>query len=176
MKSLLRGLALVGSALVLTTACGGYSVSYEGVRNAKKGKGDIVVYDVDCRDPLLQPGDCTFQGAAMPWRAIGVFRAPKKALSNWEKYRAKVTEVAASNGCPAIALRRMPPASSDGATIGAFCVEPGAAPANGELNAGQPQPNGVGISVSATVMPVYQCGGPSECPPGMKCVRGTCAP
>lgn len=173
MKSSLRGLVFVASALVLTSACGGYSVSYEGVRNAKKGKGDIPVYDIDCRDPVVQPSDCQFQGGPMPWKAIGVFRAPKKALSGWEKYRGKVTDTAAANGCPAIAFRRMPPGSSDGSTIGAFCVDP----ANPAVAAPPPPGGGVGISVSATITaPVYECNGPSECPPGMKCTRGTCVP
>jgi len=178
MKSSLRGLAFFVTAIALTSACGGYSVSYEGVRNAKKGKGDIAVYDIDCRDPVLQPADCQFQGGPMPWAAIGVFRAPKKALSGWDKYRGKVTDAAAANGCPAVAIRRMPPGSSDGGSIGAFCVDP----ANPNMptaaaTPGAPGPGGVGISVSATITaPVYECNGPSECPPGMKCTRGVCTP
>lgn len=171
MKSSLRAVAFIGGALALTSACGGYSVPYEGVRGAKKGKGEVPVYDIDCRDPVVQPADCSFQGVPMPWRAIGVFRAPKKALSNWEKYRGKVSDTAASYGCPAVALRRTAPMASDGGAIGAFCIDPTSV----SVETRPPGSPGVGISVSATITaPVYECNGPSDCPPGMKCSRGTC--
>ena len=167
MKSF-RALALIGSALALTSACGGYSVSYDGARAAKRAKSDITFYEIDCREPTLQTQDCQFNGAALPWKTLGVFRAPKKALSNWGGYRSKVADSAATNGCPAVAIRRMPPSSGD--AIGAFCVEPAAA-------AAPPPPGGpgVGISVSATATAgTIECNAASDCPPGMKCARGTC--
>lgn len=171
MKSF-RALALIGFTLALTSACGGYSVSYDGARAGKRSKSDVTFYEIDCREPTLQPQDCQFNGAALPWRTLGVFRAPKKALSDWGKYRGKVADSAAMNGCPAVAMRRMPPSS--GEAIGAFCVEP--APASAP-----PPTNGPGasISVSATATATTgttECNSASDCPPGMKCTRGTCGP
>jgi len=177
MKSTVRGLAAIGATLALTSACGGYTVSYDGARAAKRSKSDVVFYEIDCRDPVLQPGDCIYNGAAMPWQTLGVFRAPKKALSGWEAYRRKVAESAAANGCPAVAVRKFPPASSDGGAIGAFCVNPMTASAPAPAAPGGGGGTGVGVSVSATVTAtVTECNANSDCPPGNKCVRGTCAP
>jgi hypothetical protein len=171
MKSVARGLTLTGLTLALTSACGGYSVSYDGLKAAKRSKSEVTFYEIDCKDPTLQPADCQFNGAALPWRALGVFRAPKKALSGWNSYRGKVAEAAAANGCPAVAFRRTPPASSDGGAIGAFCVDPVTAVA-------PPAATGPAISVSATVTPTpatIECNSESDCPAGMSCKRGVCA-
>lgn len=172
MNSIARGLALITGALALTSACGGgYTVNYDGARAAKRAKSDITFYEIDCREPTLQPQDCTYNGAAMPWQALGVFRAPKKSFSDWGKYRGRVADTAANNGCPAVAIRRSPPFQGD--AIGAFCVNPATAgaapppPANG--------PTGIGVSVSATVQ-VTECNSNGDCPPGNKCERGKCAP
>lgn len=176
MKSTVRGLAAVGVTLALTSACGGYTVSYDGTRAAKRSKSDVVFYEIDCKDPLLQPSDCIYNGAALPWQTLGVFRVPKKAISGsgWEGYKRKLADAAATNGCPAVAVRKMPPAQSDGGAIGAFCVNPAtastAAPA-------APAGGGVGVSVSATVTAtVTECNANTDCPPGQKCMRGTCSP
>ena len=170
MKSLARGLALIAGALALTSACGGYSVSYDGARAAKRSKNDITFYEVDCREPTLQPQDCQFNGAAMPWKPLGVFRAPKKALSNWGSYRSKVADSAALNGCPAVAFRRFPPSQGD--AVGAFCVDPASVNIATPGNGGGTAP-GINISVSASVQ-VTECNVASDCPPGLKCARGLC--
>jgi len=175
MKSFVRGLFAIAATLALTSACGGYTVSYEGARAAKRNKSDVIFYEVDCRDPVLQPGDCIFNGAPMPWQTVGVFRVPKKAVSGWEGYRRKLADTAAMNGCPAVAIRKFPPAGSDGGAIGAFCVNPASvtAPPPGG-NAGG---TGVGVSVSATVTAtVTECNSNADCPPGQKCARGSCSP
>ncbi len=176
MKSIVRGLAAIGATLALTSACGGYTVSYDGARAAKRSKSEVVFYEIDCRDPVLQPADCIYNGAPMQWQVLGVFRVPKKAVSGWEGYRRKLGDAAANNGCPAVAVRKFAPAASDGNAIGAFCVNP--APVAGAGNAGPgPAPGtGVGVSVSATVTAtVTECNANSDCPPGMKCARGTCS-
>jgi hypothetical protein len=162
--------ALIGFTLALTSACGGYSVNYDGARGAKRAKSDITFYEIDCREPTLQTQDCQYNGSALPWKTLGVFRAPKKATSDWGKYRGKVADSASMNGCPAVAIRKMPP-NGDG--IGAFCVDPASA------GAAAPPPGGpgIGISVSATATAgTTECNAASDCPPGMKCARGTCGP
>jgi hypothetical protein len=171
MKSTVRGLAMIGVALALTSACGGYTVSYDGARAAKRAKSDVVFYEIDCKDPTLQPSDCIYNGAALPWQTLGVFRVPKKAVSGWEGYKRKLADTAAMNGCPAVAVRKFPPAQSDGGAIGAFCVNPATAAA------AAPAPSGPGVSVSATVtVPVTECNANTDCPPGQKCMRGACSP
>lgn len=173
MKSTVRGLAAIGVTLALTSACGGYTVSYDGARAAKRSKSDVVFYEIDCKDPVLQPSDCIYNGAALPWQTIGVFRVPKKAVSGWEGYKRKLADSAASNGCPAVAVRKFPPAQSDGGAIGAFCVNPvtaSAAPAAAPTG-------GPGAAVTATpTTTTMECNANSDCPPGQKCTRGTCAP
>jgi hypothetical protein len=174
MKSTVRGLAAIGATLALTSACGGYTVSYDGARAAKRAKSDVIFYEIDCRDPVTQPADCIYSGAPLPWQVIGAFRVPKKAVSGWEGYRKKLADSAAANGCPAVAVRKFAPATSDGNAIGAFCVNP--APANAG-NAGPGPGTGVGVSVSATVTAtVTECNANSDCPPGQKCARGACSP
>jgi hypothetical protein len=174
MKSIVRGLFAIAATLALTSACGGYTVSYDGARAAKRNKADVVFYEIDCRDPLVQPADCMYNGAAMPWQTLGVFRVPKKAVSGWEGYRRKVADSAAMNGCPAVAIRKFPPAASDGGAIGAFCVNPTTATAAPPGGGGG---TGVGVSVSATAtVNVTECNSNTDCPPGQKCTRGTCAP
>lgn len=170
MKSF-RALALIGLTLALTSACGGYSVNYDGARGARRAKSDVTFYEIDCREPTVQTQDCQYNGAALPWKTIGVFRAPKKALSDWGKFRSKVADSASTNGCPAVAMRRMPPSQGEG--IGAFCVEPAAtAPASGG-------PGGTGVNISVTASATAtttECNATGDCPPGMKCARGTCTP
>ena len=169
MKSF-RALALIGFTLALTSACGGYTVNYDGARAGKRAKSDITFYEIDCREPTLQTQDCQYNGAAMPWKTLGVFRAPKKAFSDWGKFRGKVADSAAMNGCPAVAMRRMPPSQSEG--IGAFCIEPAAAPGP---SAGPGAGVNISVTASATVT-TTECNASGDCPPGMKCNRGTCTP
>lgn len=176
MKSFARGSLLVVSALALTSACGGYSVPYEGARGAKRAKTDVPVYEVQCQPQVNSPADCTYQGGPMGFKVTGLFRVPPKALANWGRYRVRVIETAAGYGCPAIALRATPPAASDGTAVGAFCIDPSAA-ASGptEGNGG----GGVGVSVTATATvtpPTIECNQQSDCPPGLNCSRGTCVP
>ncbi len=180
MKSFPRGLAVVCLALVASAAAaacgGGLTVNYEGTRGAKRAKTDVPVYDVDCQDIIQTKLDCTYQGGPLAWRALGIFRIPTKANGNWGRFRVKVVESAAAAGCPAIALRKIPPSNNDGTAIGAFCVDTNII----EMPGGpQQQQGGIGISVSASATytpPTIECNGPSDCPPGMKCTRGTCAP
>ncbi len=177
MKSFARGFLLVASALALTSACGGYSVPYEGARGAKRAKTDVPVYEVQCQAQVNSPADCTYQGGPMGFKVTGLFRVPPKALANWGRYRVRVIETAAAYGCPAIALRAAPPAASDGTAVGAFCIDPTAPAVTGtEGNGGE---GGAGISVtgSATVTPpTIECNQQSDCPPGLKCSRGACVP
>lgn len=172
-SSAIRGLALITGALALTSACGGYSVSYDGARAGKRSKSDVTFYEIDCREPTVQPQDCQFNGAAMPWRTLGVFRAPKKALGDWGRYRGKVADSAANNGCPAVAFRRSPPGQGD--AIGAFCVDPASASMAAPAAPPPGGPTGVNISVSASVQ-VTECNANTDCPPGNKCERGKCTP
>jgi hypothetical protein len=173
-----RGLFLVVSALAVTlslSGCGGMTVPYEGAHGPKKARADIPVYDIDCRDPVQSPADCTFNGGPLQWQSIGLFRVPSKAIGKWSTYRSKVQDVAAQQGCTAVALRKFAPAHTDGNAIGAFCVDPAAHATGG--NGGAPATGGVGISVSASAtIQTIECNQPSDCPPGLKCTRGTCAP
>lgn len=175
-KSFARGLVLLVAALAATSACGGgMTVAYDGARGPKRSKGDIAVYDLDCREPVQSTGDCTYNGGPVGWKTVGVFRTPSKALSNWGRYRVKAVETAANAGCPALAIRKVPPASSDGMAIGAFCVDPSASLGAAGNGAG----NGAGTSVmpTATAQPApIECNQPSDCPGGMKCMRGQCTP
>jgi hypothetical protein len=164
-------LTLAGAA-----ACGGgYTVPFEGDRGPKRAKTDVPIYDVDCQAQVNSPADCSYQGGAMGFKVLGLFRVPPKALANWGRYRVRVLETAAAMGCPAVAFRKIPPGSSDGTAIGGFCIDPASAPAGGSASAGGA--GGINISVSASVTPPrIECNQPSDCPPSLKCTRGECQP
>jgi hypothetical protein len=191
---------VVALAMGAGLGCGGYTVGYEGARGPRRAKADIAVFDVECRDPVSGIGDCTHQGQPLALRVLGVFRVPSKATSNWSKYRGKVLDAASAGGCPAVALRTIPPVRSDGAAVGAFCVEPRAAagpirpapvgaptfaptaaPTYGPAPTYAPAPTGAPTYAPAPTAPTaptpagrIECNGPADCPPGNRCVRGVC--
>ena len=99
-----------------------------------------LVETIDCEDyqsgeqPLFYPyvrkkilyvTTCTKDGASVPWKVLGVFHAGSVAFDKWGKYSREVAEKARARGCPALLVRKAPPASGQEAhAIGAVCVDP----------------------------------------------------
>jgi hypothetical protein len=92
------------------------------------------VYAIDCKDDviirpeqrpeLLHVATCTKDGANIPWKVLGAYPAAEIAFKNWDKYTREVVEKAKGRGCPAVLVRRTPPAhSSEAVTMGALCVD-----------------------------------------------------
>jgi hypothetical protein len=67
---------------------------------------------------------CTKDGGAIPWKVIGAFGAGEAALDKWDRYSREVAEKAGARGCPAVLVRRTPPAASSWSeAVGALCVD-----------------------------------------------------
>jgi len=179
MQSFSRAFGLVATlTLVGIGGCGGSigTINYEarGPNPPPRAKSEIAMYDVDCREPTVAMADCTYNGAAVNWKVIGAFHTPVKAAAKWGRYRTDVLQMASIKGCPAVAIRRVAPSNTGSEPIGAFCVDPAAA---GDVTPAGPGPTGpaIGVSGSATVTPTaHECNTNNDCPPGVKCTRGTC--
>jgi hypothetical protein len=176
MQSYPRLLGIVAT-LSLGFACGGSigTINYEprAPNPPPRAKTEIAMYDIDCREPVVAMSDCTYNGAAVNWQVIGAFHTPVKAAAKWGKYRSDVLQMASVKGCPAVAMRRVAPSNTGSEPIGAFCVDPAATGDAG--TAPPPGGPGIGVSGTATVAPVaHECNSNNDCPPGVKCTRGTC--
>jgi hypothetical protein len=67
---------------------------------------------------------CTKEGGAIPWKVLGAFQAGEAARDKWDRYSREVVEKAEKRGCPAVLVRRAPPAASSRAeAVGALCVD-----------------------------------------------------
>src|SRR6185503_6770488 len=77
------------------------------------------------RKKILYVTTCTKDGAAIPWKVLGVFHAAAYAFDKWPQYSREVAEKAGAQGCPALLVRKAPPTSGQEAqAIGALCVDP----------------------------------------------------
>lgn len=156
--SKLCALALVGAAV----GCGGIgTVRYEGDAMKRPGftRADVAIYVIDCTegDTLV----CNYQGQPLPWRILGWFRAPPKALAKWERYQERVRDRAVDVGCAAVGVRRVPPRRGGGEDpIGAVCLD---------------APNGA-TTAAPTSAPAdaSRCTRDVDCPAGLSCQHGVC--
>ncbi len=174
MQSFSRAFSAFAVVAVLG-ACGGSigTINWEqrAPSPAPRAKAEIAMYDVDCREPVVNMTDCMYNGATVNWKVIGAFHTPTKAAAKWGKYRTDVLQMASLKGCPAVAIRRVAPSNTGSDPIGAFCVDPAAAG-----DGGQPGGTGAAISGSASVSvpTAHECNTNNDCPPGVKSTRGTC--
>ena len=176
-----RGFSLVVPVLALTAACGGSigPVNYEPREppRAPRAKTEVAMYDVDCREPTLNMTDCVYNGAPVGWKVLGAFHTPTKAAAKWGKYRSEVLSMASMKGCPAVAIRRTAPSNTGSEPIGAFCIDPGAMGGGGPT---QPDPGAtggpavIGTATATVSVPAHECNTSNDCPPNVKCTRGTC--
>jgi len=81
------------------------------------------MFVVECPKPVSDLSDCTYNGASVSWKVLGAFHTTPRAAGRWSRYQAEVWELAASKGCPGVAIRSDPPVYSGGKAIGAFCVD-----------------------------------------------------
>ncbi|GAC1352237.1 MAG: hypothetical protein NVS3B20_08120 [Polyangiales bacterium] len=189
-------------ATVAAVACGGGMgpIGYEARAPSPppRAKTQVAVYDVDCRSPVMNITDCVYNGSTASWRVIGAFHTPLRAPARWSRYRAQVLDLAAARGCPGLAIRRTAPNDSGNDPISAFCVDPtGPDSASGDGSSSRPnewpQPAtattyGNGQPAAATYAPtpatqpapvgtttkLRECNKEEDCPPGVRCLRGTC--
>jgi hypothetical protein len=157
--SLAASLALLFS--MGAVGCGGVgTVRYEGetVKRAGFSRTDVTVYVIDCTDgDTLQ---CSYQGQPLPWRILGWFRAPPKALGKWERYQERVRERAADVGCRTVGVRRMPPRRGAGEeAIGAVCLD---------------APDGSAAAPTTAPPAGEKCARDVDCPSGLSCQHGVC--
>jgi hypothetical protein len=129
-------ISATASLLTLTLGCGttGWIRFQQIDPNAEAiHQTPTQVYLIDCKDDvvvrpeqrpeLLYVATCTKDGANIPWKVLGAYHAAEVAFKNWDKYTREVVEKAKVRGCPAVLVRRTPPAHSSEAAMGALCVD-----------------------------------------------------